>query len=76
MVEGGRGGFVLPVLLMRVHSQTHDLAGLQSPVGAGVLVTLVVAEGAVVQRAPAAAELCRNRQRRGFRHKASTHCGV
>lgn len=42
-----------------VHRQADDLGGLQRSVGSGVPVALVVAEDAIVQRAPAATELCR-----------------
>ena len=47
----------VPVFLRGADCQTHYLRCLQRPVGAGVLVTLVVAEAAVVQCAPATAEL-------------------
>lgn len=59
----GRKGVVLsvcvnvPMFLGHVDSQTDHFRSLQSSVRARVLVTLVVAEGAIIQRAPAATEL-------------------
>lgn len=58
----GEGVRSVPVFLGRVHSQTRDLRSLQSSVGSRVPVALIVAEDAVVQRAPASTKLCRGVQ--------------
>lgn len=47
----------IPMSLRRVDSQTDYLWSLQSSVRVRVLVTLIVAEGAIIQRAPATTEL-------------------
>lgn len=48
----------VPMSLRCIHSQTDYLWSLQSSIRIRVLVTLVVAEGAIIQRAPATTELC------------------
>lgn len=50
--------FMLPMFFRRVNSQTDYFWNLQCSIGVGVLVALIIAEDAVVQRAPTAAELC------------------
>lgn len=47
----------VPMFASHVYSQTDYLRGLQGSIRIWVLVTLIVAEGAIIQRAPATAEL-------------------
>lgn len=47
----------VPVFVRRVNCHAHDLRRLHGAVGDGAPVTLVVAEAAVVEGAPAASEL-------------------
>lgn len=66
--KGGMGGVrdrkwrgLVPVLVWGVDGHTHNLRGLHGAIGGGALVALVVAEAAVVERAPAASELWEGR---------------
>lgn len=52
------GGPAVPMGVCGVVHQAHDLIHLDLAIGCGIAVTLVVAEDAVLQRAPAPAELC------------------
>lgn len=62
------------MFLGRVHSQTRYLRSLQSSVGSRVPVALIVAEDAVVQRAPASTKLCRGVEER-LKRRSARHAG-
>lgn len=64
---------LIPVFLSGVDSQTGYLRSLQRSIRVRVLVTLIVAEGAIIQRAPAATELYMEGQKRFTKHNIKKH---